>query len=111
MKAKILTTTKEVKREVEREFSQRKVDLIREIAPDLAQQVLSNVLITLDKSYGFKKQRLKSFLDQLHATCDLMNEPTVLTHRWTVDDNIKYLKDKYDIDLTKEFVFDVIEER
>lgn len=111
MKAKILTTTKDVKREVEREFSERKADLIHEIAPDLAGQILSNVLITLEKSYGFKKQRLKTFLDQLHATCDLMDKPTGLTHRWTVDDNIKYLKDKYDIDLKNEFTFDVIQER
>lgn len=111
MKAKILTNTKSVREEVQRQFSELKTDLMREIAPDLAGQILSNVLITLEKSYGFKKQRLKTFLDQLHATCDLMDKPTGLTHRWTVDDNIKYLKDKYDIDLKKEFTFDVIEEK
>ena len=110
MKARVLTDTNAIRKEVERQFSEKKFEVMQEIAPDVAQQVLSNVLITLEKSYGFKKRRLQSFLEQLKAMCELMDNPTHLTHRFDTDDNIAYLKDKYGIDLRTEFTFDVVSE-
>lgn len=108
MKARVITNVKEIREEVNRQMTEKKFELMQEIASELAVQVLANVLVTLEKSYGFKQKRLQGFVDNLKSMCDLMSNPLPITHRFDVDDNIDDLKEKYGIDLKKEFKFDVV---
>lgn len=108
MKARTITTPKQIREEVSKEFKKQYQELYSEIASDIAQQTLSNVLITLEKSYGWKKNRLQGFIDELRGMCEIMDNPTALTHRFTTDDNIKYLNDKYGIDLKTAFTYEVV---
>jgi hypothetical protein len=62
---------------------------------------MANVLVTLEKSYGFKEKRLKRILEDVEDMTQLMEKPTRLTHRFTSKDNIRYLFEKFGIDLKK----------
>ena len=99
MKARTLTTKQAIKAEVEREFEQHHWEIFQTIASDIAQQALSNVLLVLEKSYGFGKVRLNRFLEDLKDMSEIMETPTPMTGRFTTADNIRYFRDKYGIDL------------
>lgn len=99
MRAHTLVTKRAVVEEVEREFDRRYWEIFDNIASDVAQQALSNVLVVLEKSYGFGKIRLNRFVDDVRDMCGLMENPTPLTCRSTAVDNIRYLNDKYGINL------------
>lgn len=106
MKARTLTTKKAIHDEVMREYQARYDEHQNAIVSDIAVQVLSNVLITLDKSYGWRKDRLKHFVEALQDMSDIMENPTPMTHRFTPDDNYEYIKNTYGIDLKEEFQFE-----
>lgn len=76
-------------------------------AEDVMQQTLANVLLCLERDYGFKDKRLKDFVANLQGWIDIMSQPTELTKAWGTVDNIEYFKTKYGIDLRKEFVADI----
>ena len=99
MRAHTLVTKRAVVEEVEREFERRYWEIFNDIASDVAQQALSNVLLVLEKSYGFGKVRLNRFLEDLKDMSEIMETPTPMTGRFTTADNIRYFRDKYGIDL------------
>lgn len=102
MKARTLTTKKAIHEEIKREMESRHWEIFNSIASDIAQQTLSNVLLVLEKTYGFGKIRLERFLEDLKDMSEIMENPTQMTSRFTTIDNIRYFNDKYGIDL-KEF--------
>lgn len=78
-----------------------------ECAEDVMQQTLANVLLCLERDYGFGTRRLKSFVKNLQRWCDVMSTPTEITKAWSTSENIEYFKSKYGIDLREEFKADV----
>lgn len=77
--------------------------IFAECAGDVMAQVLSNVLLTLERDYGWRDKRLTDFIHNLHGWVDIMQTPSEITDEWTTKDNIRYFADKYGIDLEKEF--------
>lgn len=78
-----------------------------ECAADVMQQTLATVLLTLERSYGWKEKRLREFVTNLRCWVDAMERPTELTGTWKTTDNINYFRDVYGIDLPKEFEAEV----
>ena len=99
---------KDVKEEVEKEFTLKYDEIFDKIVQDIGTQLMANVLYTLDKYYGFKGKRLKEFVANCNDVCKSMENPNIFNNkkRWTADDNVRYIKDKYGIDLDKEMTFE-----
>lgn len=90
MKANVLTS--KVKAERKREH------VYQECYKDIGTQCLAVCLYTLDKRYGWKKQRLTEFTEAVKDTSKMLD---TLTFRGRADaiDCRKYVKDRYGIDL------------
>ena len=90
MKANVLTS--KVKAEREREH------VYQECYKDIGTQCLAVCLYTLDKRYGWKKQRLTEFTEAVKDTSKMLD---TLTFRGRADaiDCREYVKDRYGIDL------------
>ncbi len=99
----IVMTQAELKQSVQAEFEKEHLNLYREATADITAQILANVLVALEQSYGWKEKRLKDFVSALHATEDSMVTPSPLHKTYTTLDNEKHLKDKFGIDLRAEF--------
>lgn len=110
MKARILCSETEVRKLLDIEFKKKYQEVFDEIYIDVASQTLANVFMTLVKSYGFGKKRLIEFLENLKSNCDIMNGCGFCINKVTTDDNLAYLKDKYALDLKKEFEFEISKE-
>jgi hypothetical protein len=81
--------------------------VFQDCAEDVMQQTLANVLLSLERDYGWRSKRLREFVNNLKGWCDIMQTDTPITKAWTTNDNIDYFKTKYDIDLRKEFDVEV----
>lgn len=90
MRANVLTP--KVKAEREREH------VYQECYKDIGTQCLAVCLYTLDKRYGWKKQRLTEFSEAVKDTSKMLD---TLTFRDRADaiDCREYVKDRYGIDL------------
>ena len=73
------------------------------LAPDVAVQVLSTVLYTLDVCYGWKGERLRKFLDEFKGINDVMDDKS---RGFDHDDNYSYIKRKYGIDVKQAIEFE-----
>lgn len=102
---RVLMSRAGIKQIVEQEFTNKQYELYNSCARDITIQVLSNVLNTLEYWYGWKKDRLKKFIEQLHKEEDDMVQLGVSTI-----DNVRRIKEKFGIDLIEEFP-DVVVER
>lgn len=91
----------------QKEVSAKYDEIFADCAADVMQQTLANVLLCLERDYNFGKKRLSDFVKALQGWCDIMDSPTELTKGWTTNDNIKYFREKYGIDLKKEFSAEV----
>ena len=85
-------------------------EIYRDCASDIMQQTLANVLLCLERDYGWRGQRLRGFVKNLQGWIDIMSTSTPLTDEWTTTDNIEYFCKQYGIDLKKEFVAELISE-
>lgn len=94
---------RDIKREVKEQLTKQYAETYADCASDVMQQTLANVLLCLERNYGFGKKRLSDFVHALQMWCDVMDSPTERTGTWTTEDNIAYFKEKYGIDLKKEF--------
>lgn len=103
MKARVLTSEKDVKKAARQEYEEVREEIFKECADDIMAQALCTVFYTLMTAYGWRKQRLRNFADALHATNDLMCNPSRLHHRFSPLDIEQMLKDKYRLDIRKEF--------
>lgn len=105
MKARthILVTEKQVQKSVDDMIDDIRYEVYAEAVQDITAQTLATVMVTLEQWYGWKEERLKKFVEHIHDTEDLMVKPSPLHHRFTHLDNLKHIKEKYNIDLRKEF--------
>ena len=108
-KLKELTTIGQARKIAQEETEKKYDEIFAECAADVMHQTLANVLLCLERSYGFGEIRLKRFIKDLQGWNDVMNNPTALTGSWTTIDNIEYFKSKYGIDLRKEFEAEIQE--
>lgn len=74
-----------------------------ECAEDVMQQVISTVLLCMERDYDFDAEQLKDFVTNLQRWCEVMSKPTEITKAWSTSENIEYFQRKYGIDLRKEF--------
>ena len=106
---KQLTTFGQARKIAQEETTKQYQTIFAECAADVMQQTLANVLLTLERDYGWKRKRLKKFIANLQGWNDIMSQPTELTKTWTTNDNIRYFQEKYSIDLRKVFEAEVAE--
>jgi hypothetical protein len=100
----------EARRIAREEMEQYKFDVFSECAAEILQQSIAAVLITLEKYYGWKRQRLTEFMKSLQMYLDTMQEDGI-TGKWDNDENIEYLKDVFGIDIRTEFQAEVMKGR
>lgn len=65
---------------------------------DIAAQLFSVVLFSLETNYGWKRERLKAFVDNLHSTAEL----DIFGKSISTEQLIEHIKDRYGIDLRDE---------
>lgn len=94
---KVYTTEKQIKEQVKKDYEMMYQRHQENIQKDIVVQLLGTVLFTLDKSYGWRKRRLKKFIRELDGIFDLMN-----CLPFDTVDNATYIYEKYGIDLKKE---------
>ena len=108
MKANYGVMSKSAARQIAKEEVSRMYEQVyAECAADVMQQTLANVLLCLERDYGWRSKRLREFVSNLQGWCDIMQTDTPITKSWTTNDNIDYFKNKYSIDLRKEFEAEV----
>ena len=95
---KFMVSYKELKKTVEEEFTKKRYEVYADAAQDITVQVLSNVLKTLEIFYGWKQSRLEKFIACLHDY-----EDDMVRFGITTVNNYNEIKDKFSIDLVKEF--------
>lgn len=100
MRAHTDRRSREIARE---EYDKIKEEIFRSCADDIMSQTLANVLWTLSTAYGWKRKRLRKFVEWLHDTHDLQMHPSKMHHRFSALNCEKELKEKYGIDIRKEF--------
>lgn len=101
-------TRSEAKKIAREEVNSAYQKLFAECAADVMQQVMSNVLLCLERDYDFSGDQLKEFIHNQHNWIEAMQEPTPFSRTWSTEDNIDYFKSKYGIDLGKEFTAEVV---
>ena len=88
---------REVDKAVEKEYKQ-----IFDLAVDeITYQIYAIVLTTLDKSYGFRKKRLKKFIKEVEAMSKLMVD-NPMRGEFDAYKCMDYLQDRFGINLREE---------
>ena len=86
-----------VNKEVEKKYKE-----IFDLAVDeVTYQIYAVMLTTLDKTYGFRKKRLRKFIKEVEAMSRLMVD-NPMRGEFDAYKCEEYLKNKYGIDLRKE---------
>lgn len=110
MKANYATMSRTKARQIAKEEVSRMYEQVfAECAADVMQQTLANVLLCLERDYGWRDKRLRDFIVNLKGWCDIMQQDTPITKSWTTLDNLAYFLEKYKIDIKKEFQAEVID--
>lgn len=86
-----------VNKAVEKEYKQ----IFNLAVDEITYQIYAIVLTTLDKSYGFRKKRLKKFIKEVEAISKLMVD-NPMRGEFDAYKCVDYLKSKYGIDLRQE---------
>lgn len=102
MKARQKLTHKQITA-ARNEFDKFHEDVFRECADDIMVQCMITMFWTLATNFEFGKKRLHKLIDALHDTEQLMNNPSPLHHKFSALDLDNVLKDKYGIDIAREF--------
>lgn len=104
MKARTLPVTySEIKKQVAIEVAEQRDKIFEDNASEFMTQALSTIFWTLSTRFGWGEKRLKTLVEALHDTNDLMNNPSRLHHKFSPLDCEQIIKDKYGIDLRAEF--------
>lgn len=86
-----------VNKEVEKKYK----EIFALAVDEVTIQIYAIMLTTLDKSYGFRKNRLRKFIKEVEAMSRLMVDNT-MRGEFDAYKCMDYLEDKYEIDLRKE---------
>ena len=96
-------TFSQIKREVAAEMNRQEPELFKKHAEMLIPQLYAMVLYTLATCEGYGEKRLKRFCEHIHDIDELMDNPSYLHHKFDPTDLIDVVKEKYGIDVVKEF--------
>ena len=69
---------------------------------DVAAQLLSVVLYSLEINYGWKRDRLRAFVNNLHSTAELACGTDIFGKSIDTEQLISHINDRYGIDLRAE---------
>lgn len=97
------TTFPQIKREVAAEVDRIEPELFKKHAEMLVPQIMATVMKVLAMCEGYGKIRLERFVEEVNDLVDLMDNPSPLHHKFDPTDLIKEIKEKYGIDVVKEF--------
>ena len=86
-----------VSKAVEKEYKQ----IFNLAVDEITYQIYAIVLTTLDKSYGFKKKRLRKFIKEVEAMSRLMVD-SPMRGEFDAYKCMDYLEDKHGINLREE---------
>lgn len=96
-------TFSQIKREVAAEMNRQEPELFKKHAEMLVPQIMATVIKALTMCEGYDKIRLERFVEEVQDLVDLMENPSPLHHRFDPTDLIEEIKEKYGIDVVKEF--------
>ena len=94
-----ITTNKET---IEKAMKAELDRLYDKVGFDVAAQLLSVVLYSLEINYGWKRDRLRSFVNNLHSTAELACGTDIFGKSIDTEQLIAHIKDRYGIDLRAE---------
>ena len=94
-----ITTNKET---IEKAMKAELDRLYDKVGFDVAAQLLSVVLYSLEINYGWKRERLKAFVNNLHSTADLACGTYIFGKSIDTEQLIAHIKNRYGIDLRAE---------
>lgn len=86
-----------VNKAVEKEYKQ----IFNLAVDEITYQIYAVMLTTLDKSYGFRKNRLRKFIKEVEAMSKLMVD-NPMRGEFDAYKCVDYLQDRFGIDLRKE---------
>ena len=89
------------KREVDKAVEQRYKQIFDTAVDEVTYQIYAVMLTTLDKTYGWRKKRLKRFIKEVEAMSRLMVD-NPMRGEFDAYKCMDYLEDKYGIDLREE---------
>lgn len=102
MKSRIVTMSEsEIRRQVKMEYQKIKDTVYENVIKDVIPQFTAVCLCVLNREYGFGMKRLKRFLDSVNSEFEIM-DGGFLGRNYDPLDCLKFLKDKYEIDVDKE---------
>ena len=100
-KKQVFTTKNQITKAVEME-NKKQIDQIQEETfVDAAQQMTAVMLYTLHLM-GWRKKRLLRFFKEMAQVYEFMRSGIMNGQKFDCDDCIRFIKEKYDIDLIKE---------
>ena len=79
-------------------FAEKSSAVYTEVGKDIIAQVAAVYLSTLSKDFGFGKERIQRVYDSTTAIFKMMNDKP-FNKKFDPDDCIKYIKDKFGIDV------------
>ena len=94
-----ITTNKET---IEKAMNAELDRLYDKVSFDVATQLLSVVLYSLEINYGWKRERLNAFVNNLHSTAELACGTDIFGKSIDTEQLISHIKDRYGIDLRAE---------
>lgn len=97
---KMLKSAARACREDDAEYREQ---VFREVVADIAAQTTANIIWTLWKMEGYGEKRIKRLIEHLHDMDELMEHPSRLHHRFDPLDCEREIKEKFGVDLHKEF--------
>ena len=104
MKAYNLSNRKTAKAFVKQEMK----DIDLRARKETAVQLMATVLYAFDKTYGWKKKRLTRAFKVVNDMFKIM-DAGCFGKKFNAEDNVKYIKETYGIDLEKEIKIEVEE--
>lgn len=100
MKAHTDTRSRRIARE---EYENVREEIFRSCANDIMVQTLSTVIWTLMTAQDWDGEKVKKFVEQLHDTDELMDNPSKLHHKFSGLECEQIIKEKCGVDLRAEF--------
>ena len=97
-KAPIITNEETIEKAMNAELDR----LYDKVSFDVAAQLLSVVLYSLEINYGWKRERLKAFVNNLHSTAELACGTDIFGKSIDTEQLIAHIKNRYGIDLRAE---------
>lgn len=94
----VFRTQEDITKAVTIEFEKKQNELLQEVKDSITAQVISACMVVLDKEYQFGKIRQERFVSAIKGICSLMQNG-IAGQELSTNDCIKYVKDKFGIDV------------